>query len=152
MKSFAIALCCLCLGCGAISGQEPSRNKYLSWVFTAYPLIVFPDGYHSPSTPGYTFQLAAQIKTAWTSMRQPSDSDHLAQVRTAWPSVRQPSDSDHLAWSSSDEHIATVDSKGLLTAIGPGTARITVECKNCRDPAGLAGTTCFFFFAVRSTD
>lgn len=33
---------------------------------------------------------------------------------------------DSLAWSSSDESVATVDATGLVTAVAPGTATITV--------------------------
>ena len=33
----------------------------------------------------------------------------------------------NLVWSSSDDAVATVDQNGLVTAVGPGTATITVE-------------------------
>lgn len=33
-------------------------------------------------------------------------------------------------WKSSDKTVATVDSNGIVTAVAPGTAKITVSCEN----------------------
>lgn len=46
---------------------------------------------------------------------------------------------DSLAWSSSDESVATVDATGLVTAVAPGTATITVTAG---DVSASCSVTC----------
>lgn len=52
-----------------------------------------------------------------------------------------------LTWTSSDEAVATVDEDGLVTAVGPGTAEITVSVAD-----GNISSTCLVTVTVTATD
>ena len=51
-----------------------------------------------------------------------------------------------LTWTSSDEAVATVDEDGLVTAVGPGAAEITVSVAD-----GNISSTCLVTVTVTAT-
>ncbi|WP_168735460.1 glycosyl hydrolase 53 family protein [Cohnella fermenti] len=60
-------------------------------------------------------------------------------------SIMNPGTADYrsIAWSSSKTGVATVDSSGLLTAVGPGEATITLTVDAYADKGGYQGSTSF---------
>jgi trimeric autotransporter adhesin len=50
-----------------------------------------------------------------------------------------------VAWQSSDTKVATVDSKGLITAVGPGDATITAQTRGADGELATATETVHFY-------
>lgn len=84
-----------------------------------------------------TQQLSVTVTQPVTSIRLSSSSLSLKQGKSHTLSVSvSPADADNqkIKWVSSNKSVATVDSKGKVTAVGAGTANITAKTK---DGSGL---------------
>lgn len=82
--------------------------------------IVYKDTYYSPITPSYPVT-GIKVSTDKVNLTKKGET---AQVKVeVTPSY---ADNKNLTWKSSDEKVATVDKDGKITAVGNGTATITV--------------------------
>lgn len=105
------------------------------------PMGIFGFGGKEPSTTGgntTVITTAAATTTEQTEVNVPctglmmlEDVISLDSIGQAWllEVTPQPTNStDTISFSSSDESVATVTSAGRVTAVGPGTATITITC------------------------
>lgn len=75
---------------------------------------------------------AVTLSTGWEEGKSFCKNDSM----TLTPAIRPENATEKtLTWYSSDETVATVSGKGVVTAVSPGTAQITAEAVN-----GIAGT------------
>jgi Bacterial Ig-like domain (group 2) len=111
MKYLVLTLTSLCLGCGAISGPRVLTREGGQ----LYAHIV-SSSLHYPFQSGDTAQLVGQTRTA--------SGDVLVL------------DNSEIVWGSASPQVATVNSSGLVTLLGPGMAKITIDCRTCSLASG----------------
>jgi Bacterial Ig-like domain (group 2) len=106
-----VLACALCLGCGAISGPRVVTREGGQLI-----AHVVSESLHYPFQSGDTAQLVAQTRTG------------LGNVSVV--------DNSEITWESVSPQVATVNSSGLVTFLGPGMARITIACRTCSLASG----------------